>query len=69
MIEKVKDEIKGNKDLMRIYIAYKLLKECDSKYNLSYLNMCLEDIVLNDLGYYEDFESHKLKKLKEKKDE
>lgn len=67
MIEKIEDEIKQNKDLIKIYIAYKLLKECDNKYNLTYINMCLEDIVLNDLGYYEDFESHKLKKLKERK--
>lgn len=67
MIEELDQEIRKNKKIWTIYVAYQLLQEYAAEYNLSNVLMTLEDVILNELGYYEDFESHKLKKLKEKK--
>jgi len=64
MIEKLEEEIKKDKKVWAVYVAYQLLQEYAKEYNLTNLMTTLEDIILNELGYYEDFESHTYKKVR-----
>lgn len=66
MIEELEQEIKANKKVWGVYVAYQLLQEYTKEYNLSGMLTTLEDIILKELGYYEDFESHKLKKMRKR---
>lgn len=66
MIEELEQEIKTNKKIWSVYVAYQLLQEYATEYNLSGILTTLEDIILEELEYYEDFETHKIKKMRKR---
>ena len=66
MIEELEQEIKTNKKIWSVYVAYQLLQEYAKEYNLNSMLTTLEDIIIKELRYYEDFETHKIKKMRKR---
>lgn len=62
--ENIIEEIKQNSYLVKLYKALTLLEEVDKEHNLLLVRMRLEEAILDELGYAEDFNTHELIKIK-----
>lgn len=64
MTDEIMVEIIKNENLHKIYKAIKILDSVDEEYPVMMPQIGLERVLLESLGYVEDFETHQLRRVR-----